>query len=133
MDNDHNDDAPQTAADQAAHFVAGCSKCNTKLLTIRRADLKRALGSHEGRAAPQNDLTAYLNAKAMEAESKYVSVVRGKLLAGCQAIVDHHAAIAAKTDTILETEEDTVLEDVAAEPQPQVTDGTDAEPATEPA
>lgn len=68
---------------QAAHFLEASSKTNVKLVTIRRADLKRAIAD-----APENELTAYLTAKATEAETKYVSVQRSKLLAACRTIVE---------------------------------------------
>lgn len=81
------DQEPQTPAEQAAHYVEACGKSNVKLVTIRRAQLRRALDG-----APENELTAYLTAKAMEAETKYVSVVRSKLLAGCRAILEASSA-----------------------------------------
>jgi hypothetical protein len=81
--NEIDDDRPLTPVEQAAHFCAAASRSNTKLVTILRADLERALAG----PTPANEFTEYARAKAAEAAGNHVTVIRSKLLHACRSIV----------------------------------------------
>lgn len=83
-ENEVDEDRPLTPGEQAAHFVKACSRSQTKLVTILRADLQRALAD----ATPANEFVDYVRGKADEAATKYVSIIRSKLLAACRGIVE---------------------------------------------